>query len=97
MTNRRSAAANLIAGAYHTAGQYKWVGKSPWPYKDYLDQFEGNDEQKLLRRTAAAIEEGNQLTLKIPLTLAEGGKSVFVLGVDNSGEMSRWRRLATVP
>jgi len=60
VTNRRNAAANLIAGAYHTAGQSQYVEESPWPYEDYLEQFDGNDAEKLLRRTAAAIEEGNQ-------------------------------------
>ena len=45
-----------------------------------------------------ADEDGNQLTLKIPLTLApdDREKAVYVLGVDSSGEMSRWRRLAAV-
>jgi hypothetical protein len=61
VTNRRNAAASLIAGAYHTAGQSGYVGRSPWAYKQCLDEFERDDADKLLRRTAAAIEEGDQV------------------------------------
>lgn len=60
VTNQRNAVASLIAGAFHTAGQSGYVGKKPFPYRDFLEQFEGNDQDKLLRRTAAAIDEGNQ-------------------------------------
>ncbi len=60
VTNRRNAAASLIAGAFHTAGQSGHVCKQPFPYREVMDQFQGDDREKLLRRTAEAIEEGNQ-------------------------------------
>ena len=45
-----------------------------------------------------AVEDGDQLTLTIPVTLAPdgGAKAVYVLAVDSSGGMSRWRRLGAV-
>jgi hypothetical protein len=60
VTNRRNAAASLIAGAFHTAGQSEHVGKQPFPYRDVMDRFEGDGPDELLRRTAEAIDEGNQ-------------------------------------
>ena len=60
VTNPRNAAASLIAGAFHTAGQSEYVGERPFPYRDLMEEFQSDDQAQLLRRTAAAIEEGNQ-------------------------------------
>jgi hypothetical protein len=59
-TSRRNAAASLIAGAFHTAGQSGFVGAEPFPYRDVMDPLADLDAEELLRRTAAAIEARDQ-------------------------------------
>ncbi|MCZ6598287.1 MAG: hypothetical protein O7B99_11660 [Planctomycetota bacterium] len=61
VTGGRNAAASLIAGAYHTAGQSGYVGKRPFAFRERMDEVGGTrDGEELLRAACEALEAGDQ-------------------------------------
>ena len=55
------AAASLIAGAFHTAGQSGYVAKRPVDYGNREDEVRVDDAQELVARMRAAVESGDQM------------------------------------
>ena len=55
-----SSAANLIVGAYHTAGQSRNVRKDRFPYAECKPEFAGKSPAELLRELVPAIEARDQ-------------------------------------
>ena len=60
VSNPRNAAACLIAGAYHTAGQSGYVGDAAFPYRERLADVKGSDGPELLAELREALEAGDQ-------------------------------------
>jgi hypothetical protein len=60
VSNPRNTMASLIVGAYHTAGQFAWVNKEPFPYMPLLDDIKSQDGQSLLGQTEEAIRGNDQ-------------------------------------
>lgn len=59
VSNQRNAAASILVGAYHTAGQSPHVRRERWPLK--TDQVERIDDQReLLTLTAEAVRNRDQ-------------------------------------
>jgi hypothetical protein len=56
----RSAAANLIVGAYHTAGQSDGVRREPFPYAESKPEYAKKSPAELLAELAPAIEARDQ-------------------------------------
>ena len=77
VTGGRNAAASLIAGAYHTAGQSRYVGKFPFPFQKRMDEIgDTRDGGELLRAACAALEAGDQeLTCALVQRYCEVGAS----------------------
>jgi len=60
VSDDRNAAANLIAGAYHTAGQSQRVGEDAFPYAQHRERFEECDGEQLLAGLERYVSTGNQ-------------------------------------
>jgi hypothetical protein len=60
VSNPRNAAASLIVGAYHTAGQFQYVTKDVYPYTHLLDEIETTDPAVLLGQAEEAIRGNDQ-------------------------------------
>ena len=56
----RNAAASLIAGAYHTAGQSQYVGAERFPWGRELDELADTAPAELVRQLGPAIEARDQ-------------------------------------
>lgn len=56
----RDAMADLIAGAYHTAGQSEYVGREPFPYESRRGEVRSREPKALLGQAREAIEAGDQ-------------------------------------
>ena len=53
-------AANLIAGAYHTAGRSRWVASEPYAYARHVPELERFEPGQLLLDLATAVSERDQ-------------------------------------
>jgi hypothetical protein len=60
VSNSRNKVASLIVGAFHTAGQTRWVTDKPYPYADQLEGIRANDESSLLAQAEEAIKAKEQ-------------------------------------
>lgn len=60
VSNSRNKVASLIVGAFHTAGQGKWVTKDPYPYSDQLQDVRAKDVKSLLAQAEEAIRANEQ-------------------------------------
>jgi len=60
VSNPRNAAASLIVGAYHTAGQTEGQRAEAWPLREQLDAVRETDAAALLRRADEAIRAKDQ-------------------------------------
>ena len=60
VSDEANAAANLIAGAYHTAGQSHRVGTAPFPYAQEMDAYERCKPEQLVRALRSALEQNDQ-------------------------------------
>ncbi len=60
VSNPRNAAASLIVGAFHTAGQSEYAGAGPYPLPEHLEAVEAADPVGLLREAEAAIRSSDQ-------------------------------------
>jgi hypothetical protein len=60
VSHGRNRMASLVVGAYHTAGQARWVNSEAYPTSEQLEQVRGTDPAALLRDLDAAIREKDQ-------------------------------------
>jgi hypothetical protein len=60
VSSAADAAANLIAGAHHTAGQSRHVGKEPYPFELRRRELEGLPAEALRERLARAVADKDQ-------------------------------------
>lgn len=60
VSDHRNAAASLIVGAYHTAGQSGKLSKDPYPLADSLEGLAERDPRKLLSQARDAIMHNDQ-------------------------------------
>jgi hypothetical protein len=61
VSDHRNAAASLIVGAYHTAGQSSKLGKDPYPLAQHVEQVKETDGPKMLEQARDAIVQNNQV------------------------------------
>jgi hypothetical protein len=60
VSSARNAAASLIVGAYHTAGQFEHVTKDRYPYTHLLEELDSKDAAVLLGQAEEAIRGNEQ-------------------------------------
>ena len=60
VANARNTAANLVVGAYHTAGQFSYVNKDRYPYTHLLEEIDSKDAAVLLGQAEEAIRGNDQ-------------------------------------
>lgn len=60
VSNRRNQIASLIVGAYHTAGQSAWITEEQYPYTQFLDDLDTEEDEKLLALANEAIQSQDQ-------------------------------------
>jgi len=60
VSDHRNAAASLIVGAYHTAGQAGRLRADPYPLTADLERIEEKDSARLLERARDAIKQNDQ-------------------------------------
>lgn len=61
VSNPRNAAASLIVGAFHTAGQNRGLNKQPYPLSEHLEKIETKEAAALLQAAEAAIKDKDQI------------------------------------
>jgi hypothetical protein len=60
VSNSRNKIASLIVGAYHTAGQTRWVNDKPYPYAHLMEEIRETNGNKLLTQAEEAIKAKDQ-------------------------------------
>ncbi len=60
VSDHRNAAASLIVGAYHTAGQSGGLNEHAYPLAEHLQQIAENDAARLLEQARDAIKQSDQ-------------------------------------
>jgi hypothetical protein len=60
VSNPRNRVASLIVGAYHTAGQFRYVTKDGYPYAHLLEEIKTTEPAELLGQAEEAIRGNDQ-------------------------------------
>ncbi len=60
VSDARNAAASLIVGAYHTAGQSRGLNERPYPLEEHLAGVATSDARALLREAEDAVRHNDQ-------------------------------------
>jgi len=58
--NPRNRVSSLIVGAFHTAGQTRWITKEPYPYTEQLEEIRATEAATLLAQAEEAIKANDQ-------------------------------------